>query len=330
MNILILGGTIFLGKHLVNEALKRGHNVTLFNRGKHNPELFPDVEKIHGDRMTDISMLAGKKFDTVIDTCGYFPRAVRTSAGFLKENVPHYVFISSISVYSDLSKRGVDESGECGIIEDETIEQVTGESYGPLKRLCEKAAEEIYGDAALNIRPGLIVGEDDPSDRFTYWPARVKHGGRTAVPADTGFAVQFIDVKDLSSFTLDLAERGVGGIFNATGPEREFTMKELLAKCEMATGTRPEYVPMPEEILLKNNVAPYTELPLWVPADWQGTNCVSIEKALKAGLRTRAVEETIGDALRYFESRGDALRSGLKKEREDELIKLLDSEIARG
>ncbi len=327
MNILILGGTIFLGKHIVIEALKRGHKVTLFNRGKHNPELFPEVEKIHGDRLTDLSKLGDRKFDSVIDTCGYFPRALKISTSFFRDNVPHYTFISSISVYKNLTEVGITEDSEVGTIEDENNEEYMSEAYGPLKRLCEKVVEDSYGDAGLNIRSGLIVGYDDLSDRFSYWPARTSLGGRMAVPEDFDMQVQYIDVKDLSSFTLDMVEKKAGGIYNVTGPESKKTFGELLSKCIEVTGVTPEFVKMNEEFLMKNEIAPYRDFPLWVPKDWSGTNSVSISKALNEGMRISPVENTIKDVLEYLSSREEKkLRSGLTPEREKSLIELFESE----
>ncbi|MEZ4639106.1 MAG: hypothetical protein R2856_29775 [Caldilineaceae bacterium] len=175
MNLLILGGTVFLGRHLVEAALARGHEITLFNRGQHNPDLFPGVEKLRGDRDNDLAALAGRRWDAVIDTCGYIPRAVRQSAQLLADAVDHYTFVSSLSVYADFSKPGIDESAPVGRIDDPTVEQVTGETYGPLKALCEEAAEAAMPGRVFNVRPGLIVGPNDPTDRFTY---QGLHGGR--------------------------------------------------------------------------------------------------------------------------------------------------------
>lgn len=327
MKILIIGGTIFLGKHIVKIAQERGHEVVLFNRGKHNHELFPGLEKIKGDRLSDLNLLGGRTFDSVIDTCGYFPRAVRMSAGSLRNKARHYTFISSISVYREFDVKGLNENSETAVLEDATVEEVTGETYGALKRLCEIAAEEIYGPDALNIRPGLIVGEDDPSDRFTYWVNRIAKGGEVAVPDSFERAVQFIDVKDLAAFTLDMIEKGAGGIYNATGPDKEISFGEFLNACKDAAGTSPEFIRMSEEFILENNVAPYTELPLWVPESWSGTDHVDISKALSAGLRFRPLSQTIADTLSFDRSRsGHTLRSGLSPERESELILLLKSQ----
>lgn len=327
MKILIIGGTIFLGKHIVKIAQERGHEVVLFNRGKHNQELFPEIEKIRGDRLSDLELLRDRTFDSVIDTCGYFPRAVRMSAEFMRNKAKHYTFISSISVYKEFDVKGLNEDSATAVLEDETVEEVTGETYGALKRLCEIAAEEVFGADALNIRPGLIVGEDDPSDRFTYWVSRIAKGGEIAVPDSFGRAVQFIDVKDLAAFTLDMIEKGAGGIYNATGPEKELSFGEFLKACRKVAGTDPEFIRMSEEFILENNIAPYTELPLWVPESWSGTDNVDISKALKTGLKIRPLTKTIADTLLFDRARiGHTLRSGLSSEKESELIAMLKSQ----
>ena len=192
MKILIIGGTRFLGRHLVNSARARGHEVTLFNRGQTNPDLFGQVDKIHGDREKDLNQLTNN-WDAVIDTCGYFPRIVKMSAKALKDSVESYVFISSISVYESLQKIGINESDPVGKIEDETIEEITETSYGPLKVLCEKTVQDIFGISSLIIRPGLIVGPHDPTDRFTYWPVRVARGGDILAPDRPEALTQVID-----------------------------------------------------------------------------------------------------------------------------------------
>ncbi len=220
MKILIIGGTRFLGRHLVNSARSRGHSVTLFNRGQSNPNLFMQVDKIQGDREKDLDQLTGH-WDAVIDTCGYFPRIVKMSAEALKDKVENYVFISSISVYSDFSKIGINESDAVGKIEDETVESMEGGAYGPLKALCEKAVQDVFSIRSLIIRPGLIVGPHDPTDRFTYWPVRVARGGDILAPDRPEALTQIIDVRDLSDFIIELVQQNVSGVFNATGPDHE-------------------------------------------------------------------------------------------------------------
>jgi 2'-hydroxyisoflavone reductase len=220
MRILIIGGTRFLGRHLVETALARNHEVTLFNRGKSNPDLFPQLETILGDRETDVEKLqqAGMNWDMVIDVAGYLPRVVRLSAEVLKENVGCYVYISSISVYSNFGKVGIAEADPVGRIDDEATEEIAEETYGPLKALCERAVQDIYGERVLIIRPGLVVGPHDPTDRFTYWPVRMARGGDVLAPQKPEAPIQIIDVRDLSDFVLKLIEEYASGIYTRPVP----------------------------------------------------------------------------------------------------------------
>src|SRR5258707_5702086 len=232
MKVLIIGGTRFLGRHLVDSALARGHVVTLFNRGKSNPDLFPQIETLIGDRKHDLDKLSGRTWDAVIDTCGDFPRIVRLAATSLERSVGCYVFISSISVYADFKKIGINESDPSGKIEDETIEEITGESYGPLKALCEQVTLDMYGERGLVIRPGLIVGPNDPTDRFTYWPVRVARGGEVLAPGSPDDPIQLIDVRDLGEFLIRLIDNKTTGVFNALGPDHKLTMGRTLEACK--------------------------------------------------------------------------------------------------
>ncbi len=219
MRILILGGTVFVGRHLVEAALARGHEVTLFNRGQHGPDLYPGVEKLRGDRDGGLDALRGRRWDAAIDTCGYVPRIVRASATLLANAVDHYTFISSVSVYPEAHTRHLDEDSPVGALDDESVEDVTPETYGPLKALCEQAAEGAMSGRALTIRPGLIVGPHDPTDRFTYWPRRVAQGGEVLAPGRPERPVQIIDARDLAAWTLQLVASGARGVYNATGPD---------------------------------------------------------------------------------------------------------------
>ncbi|MCE5207811.1 MAG: epimerase, partial [Chloroflexi bacterium] len=208
MKILVIGGTRFLGRAAVEAVLAAGHKVTLFNRGVSNPSLYPQVETIIGDRSMDLSLLKGRSWDAVIDTCGYVPRVVRMSASALSGSVGHYTFISTISVYSETWKTGIDENGVLGVLEDETTEEITGGAYGPLKALCEQAAEDAMPGRVLTIRPGLIVGPHDPTDRFTYWPVRVAQGGEVLAPDSPDYKCQVIDVRDLAEWNIRMIEAG--------------------------------------------------------------------------------------------------------------------------
>ncbi len=267
MNILIIGGTRFLGRHLVDSALARGHKVTLFNRGKTDPGLFPQLETILGDREHDIAKLAGRAWDAVIDVAGYVPRIVRLSAVGLERSVGRYVFISSVSAYDDaiLSKIGIDESDAVGKLEDEFVEEITGETYGPLKALCEKTILDMYGERGLVVRPGLIVGPNDPTDRFTYWPVRVARGGDVLAPEKPEVPVQIIDVRDLSDFVIKLVEDNASGIYNATGPDYELTLGTMLDTCKQVSGSDANIRWASVEFLKQNNVAEWSDMPVWIP-----------------------------------------------------------------
>jgi nucleoside-diphosphate-sugar epimerase len=327
MRILIIGGTRFLGRHLVETALARGHEVTLFNRGKSNPDLFPQLETIIGDRETDTNKLQGRRWDTAIDVAGYLPRIVHLSAQALETSVSRSVFISTISVYPNFKKIGINESDPVGKLEDETVEEITGETYGPLKALCENVVQEIYGERALIIRPGLIVGPHDPTDRFTYWPVRVARGGDVLAPEEPEALTQIIDVRDLSEFTLKLIEEDASGVYNATGPDYELTMGKILNVSKQVSGSNANFKWASVEFLNQNNVAPWSDMPAWAPEDEEGAGFarLDISKAIRAGLRFRPLEETIRDTLEWAGTRpaDHAWKAGLTPEREAEVLAVL-------
>jgi 2'-hydroxyisoflavone reductase len=327
MKILILGGTRFLGRHLVDSALVRGHVVTLFNRGRANPDLFPQVQTIRGDREKDLDRLSGQTWDAVIDTCGYFPRIVRMSAEALRDSAGSYVFISSISVYADFSKIGVNENDAVGVIRDETIEEITGESYGPLKALCEQAVQEVFDARALIVRPGLIVGPHDPTDRFTYWPVRVARDGEVLAPVGPDVFTQVIDARDLSDFIIHLIEEKVAGTFNATGAAGSLTFGELLETCQQVSGSEATIRWTSAEFLAQHQVAPWSDLPAWLPDDGEdaGFAHVDVSKAIATGLTFRPLAETVRDTLAWAAARpaDHEWRAGLTPERERELLQLI-------
>ena len=325
MKLLILGGTVFLGRALAEAALARGHQVTLFNRGQHNPEWFPEVEKLRGDRNGQLEALAGRRWDAVIDTCGYVPRIVRLSAEALANQVDHYTFISTISVYKDTSQVGIDEQSPVGTIEDETIEQITGETYGPLKALCEQAAETALPGRVLTIRPGLIVGPYDPTDRFAYWPLRVAEGGRILAPGRPGYPTQVIDVRDLAEWNIRLVEQGQTGVYNATGPDYPLTLGEVIDTSRSISGSDATPVWVSEEFLLAEGVQPWSEIPLWVPESnpqYAGFSKVNVDKAIQTGLAFRSLADTVRDTLTWEGTRPTdrERRAGMKREREAELL----------
>ncbi|HXG24097.1 MAG TPA: SDR family oxidoreductase [Chthonomonadales bacterium] len=330
MKLLVLGGTIFLGRHLVDAALARGHEVTLFNRGRSNPELFPDVEKLHGDRDGGLDALRGRAWDAVIDTCGYVPRIVRASAELLADSVGHYTFISSISVYADFRTRGIDEMAPIGTLDDPATEEVTGETYGPLKALCEQAAEEAMPGRVLNIRPGLIVGPHDLSERFTYWVRRIARGGDVLAPGPPEGLVQFIDARDLAEWTLNMIESCHVGVYNATGPDYPLTMGRLLGACREVIGSDARLIWVNGKFLLERGVKPWSDLPVWVPQDdpaYAGFASINCSKAIKSGLAFRPLEETIRDTLAWANEHSASSKSGpalpaLPPEREAEMLRV--------
>lgn len=322
--MLILGGTVFVGRHLVDAALQRGHTVTLFNRGQHNADLFPSVEKLRGNRDGGLDALRGRRWDAVIDTCGYFPRIVRASAELLAQAVDHYTFISSVSVYAEVKQPSIDENAPVATLKDESFEQITEESYGALKALCEQAVEHAFPGRALLIRPGLIVGPHDPTDRFTYWPHRIARGGEVLAPGNANSLVQFVDVRDLVEWTLHMVEAKHTGVFNATGPAYALTMERLLDECRKVSRSDARLTWIEEKFLLDAGVGAWIEMPLWVPEkeDAFGFMQINCARAIGAGLVFRPVPDTIRDTLAWVATRSPTheWRAGCKAEREVELL----------
>ena len=321
MRILILGGTVFLGRHLVEAGLSRGHQITLFNRGKTNPGLFPQVETIIGDREHDLGRLAGRSWDAVIDTCAYVPRIAGLSASALSDSVDHYTFISSISVYEDIGRESLSEDDAVGKLDDESIETVDGQTYGPLKALCEQSVEKALPGRTLNIRPGLIVGPFDPSDRFTYWPARIAAGRKFIAPESAGYRTQFIDVRDLAEWTIKAIEAGITGTYNATGPASPIELGELFDICKEVSGSEADAVWINEKEIEEAALRPFMDLPLWVSSNARGMMNVDCSLAIATSLQFRPIRETVRDTLEWNEARMPIeLKAGLKPEVEDELL----------
>ena len=327
LRLLILGGTGFLGPAIVQDALDRGHEVTLFNRGRTNIHLFPDLEKLQGDRDGDLEALKGRDWDVVVDTSGYLPRLVGDSARLLADHVKQYIFISTISVYADFTKRGLDEKSAVGILEDETVENIDTLTYGPLKALCEQAAEKYLPGRTCTLRPGLIVGPMDRSDRFTYWPVRIARGGEVMVPDKPEIPTQVIDVRDLGEFITHCAEENINGLFNATSPPEELTMGELFTACKETSGSDANFTWVDTKFLEKHKVEAWSDMPVWVPLDGEdaGHPFVNVERALAAGLTYRPIRQTIRATLDWWDSvsmerRLSPMRSGISPERERELL----------
>lgn len=311
MKILILGGKRFLGKVLVESLLQAGHIPTLFNRGQTNPDLFPKVKTLIGDRDGDLESLKRRKWDAVIDTSGYVPRITRQSAEFLSGRCGQYVFISSVSVYKDFRTPDIDETYPLAELDDHTTEDHTGEAYGPLKALCEYEVQQAFDGKVLVIRPGLIVGPYDPTDRFTYWPWRVSLGGQVLAPSPPSANLQFIDVRDLADFIINRIEANSEGVYNVTGPRKPATFGSLLVSCREAALSEASFVWVNETFLLNSGVLPWRDLPLWVPANdpaFTGFFSINNNKAQKAGLTFRPLSQTISDTLDWLKNQPERLK----------------------
>jgi len=316
VKLLVLGGPKFLGRAIADAALARGHELTFFNRGRTNPELYPDAERIVGDRAGDLGALRGRRWDAVIDTSGYVPHVVRASAAALSDS-GRYCFVSSISVYADFS-RPMDEESAVAPLGDHPVDELTPdfENYGALKALCEAEVADVFGQRALIVRPGLIVGPHDPTGRFTYWPHRVARGGEVLAPARPDRRTQFVDVRDLAEWMVALCEQDVEGTFNATNDG--VSWRVLLETCREVTGADAEIVWVPDEFLVEHGVGEWVGLPLWIvdPAMSAADEAV-IDRALAAGLRFRPLADTIRTTLDKAQPTDAA---GLSVEREAELL----------
>jgi 2'-hydroxyisoflavone reductase len=317
---------------LVEVALARGHDVTLFNRGQRNPDLFPQLERLHGNRDGDLNALKGCKWDAAIDTSGYVPRLVRASAELLADAVEHYTFISTISVFADFKTPHMDEDAPLGEIDDETVETIDGKTYGPLKVLCEQAAEHALPGRTLIIRPGLIVGMYDPTDRFTYWPVRVARGGEVLAPDRPDMLTQIIDVKDLAEWNIRMVEQKQVGIYNATGPDYALTLGALLDSCKQVSGSDAKFTWVSEEFLQQQGATPWSEVTLWVTAsDSAGFSTINCQKGINAGLAFRPLTDTIRDTLAWNAQlpADRTWRAGLKAEREQQLLQAWRTNLAK-
>jgi nucleoside-diphosphate-sugar epimerase len=317
MKLLVLGGTKFLGRATVEAALARGHEVTLFNRGETNPELFPDTEKLRGDRTEDLSALTGREWDAVVDPSGYVPAVVRASAEKLSGQTGYYLFVSSLSVYADRSKPMVegDAVEQLGDMPDDRLLEDYS-NYGALKALAEQAVAETYPDAHANVRPGLIVGPYDPTGRFTYWPHRVARGGEVAAPAPADDRVQFVDVRDLAEWIVGLCEQRATGEFNAVNDGVAWS--DLLDTCKEVTGSDARFVWIDGKFLLDQEIGQWMELPLWIEDESdKGLHRADITRAKATGLSSRPLADTVRATLDFAETTDAA---GLSPEREASLL----------
>jgi len=339
MRLLIIGGSRFLGRHLVTASLARDHEVTVFNRGQSSSDNPGGVETIRGDRNTDLAKLEGRRWDAVIDTCGLFPRPVAAAAQTLSTSINSYVFISSQSVYADVSAKDVDEDSPLKTLTDiqlqkarelessgQTSAAAVGDLYGGLKVLCERAAEAVMPGRVLNLRPGLIVGPYDYTDRFTYWVARVAQGGEVLAPGRPDYAVQFIDARDLADWIVSMIEKKQSGIYNANGVPGKLTMQDFLEAAKAASGCDAQFTWVDEKFLLDEKVAAWSEMPLWLPEEaapqLKGFMFVSPDKAISAGLELRTLADTVGDTLAWYQNHRPAeeMKAGISLEKERALL----------
>ena len=336
MKILIIGGTKFLGRHLVNAALARNHEVTLFNRGRHSSENMPEVEQIHGDRNEDLNKLRGRTWDAVIDTSGYLPQTVKTSAEALKNSVNQYIFISSISAYPEFRELNFDETTPVAELTDEQRKQADeidpkgeltgatlGEMYGGLKVLCEREAERAMPGKVTIVRSGLIVGSYDSTDRFTYWVMRVADGGEVLAPGNPNRYVQLVDARDLSEWTIAMIECGETGIYHATGKPFDLTMGKMLEEIKSVSESDAEFTWVSEDFLKQESVGDWGDMPLYLyesNEEARGFLSVNVDKALTKDLNFRPLGETIKDTLNWRKTVDSELKAGISRERERELL----------
>lgn len=357
LKILILGGTGFIGPVIARVALDRGHKVTLFNRGRTEErrrdagrplDIMDEVEVLYGNRDPEktaddgkkpeerdpaspkgLTQLEGRTWDAVVDTSGYVPRIVGASAALLAPNVKHYTFISSISVYAGNAEPLADETAPLATMTDPTNEEVRA-NYGALKALCEQAAEKAMPGRVANVRPGLIVGPGDPTGRFTYWPVRVARGGEVLSPGTPRDPVQLIDVRDLSEWVVTLAEKNITGEFDAVGPppgDGALTIGDVLDSCKRVSGSDARFTWVPASFLAQHNVSSWGDMPLWIPpeGDSAGFHTRKIERATKAGLTFRPIDDTCKATLEWYNTRPEELKAqlvgGIKPEREAEVLK---------
>ena len=328
LNILVLGGTSFIGPHMVRYALERGHRVTLFNRGRTNPGLFPEAQRLIGDRTGDVSALAGKKFDFVIDNSAIQPDWVERTGKVLQGNVGHYLFISTRSVYADVSR--VPMTIDAPVHNRQTQPPTEGRPlpYGLAKAESEAMARKYYADRFTIVRPGLIIGPGDDTDRFTYWPVRIERGGEVLSPGDGSDPVQIIDARDLGEWVVRLGENRTLGIFNGVGPKVPRRFDEFLHGIKAVTTSDATFTWVPVEFLAAQRVRPYAEMPVWRPArdGWEGFARFDLTREIASGLTFRPLAVTAKDTLDYYHTRSreeqERLRAGITPEREAEVLRL--------
>jgi 2'-hydroxyisoflavone reductase len=341
LKILVLGGTGLIGPYFVKDAVKRGHTVTTFNRGKSDPNAFSgmQVELLYGDRATgDLKSLEGREWDAVVDLWPSQPKYVRQALEIVADHCDHYLFVSTISVYEPMSAAKCDESWPVSKLPenvDPERAQLTNATYGPLKALCEQKAEAMMPGQVTVVRPGLIVGPEDDSDRFTYWPVRVAEGGEVLAPGTPDDPVQVIDVRDLAAFLLHCVEQSKVGVMNATGPvSGGIGIGKMLEACKEAAGSDAKFTWVDDAFLEEQQISAWGDLPTWVSPrnDGGGLGQVSIERALAAGLVFRPLVDTARDTLKWWREvqKSRALRGGLAREKEKTALAAWHAKAAAG
>lgn len=326
MKILIIGGSRFVGKHLVDAALAHGHDVTTFNRGKSEATPPAGVEALRGDRDGQLDALKGRTWDAVFDTCGFVPRVVKQSAELLKDAVGQYVFISSLSVYSGFEPDS-DETAALETVEDKASEDVAAH-YGALKALCEQTIEAEFPGRSAHLRAGLIIGPNDYANRFPYWMKRLPQGGEVLAPGKPEALVQVIDSRDIAEWGMHLVENNINGVFNTTGPEQPIPAGKLLATLVNTLNAGVQLTWVSDEFLIEEQLAPLDGIPFWLPAEYDGFFQRNIDRALAAGLKFRPLAETAADTAQWLKSKpepkasssGIKIESGLTPEQEAELL----------
>ena len=326
MQILILGGTRFVGRHLAAALSSRGHEVTIFHRGTTEPPGLAQTEHVHGDRDHDLDRLGERRFDAVVDTSAYVPSNVESAIAQLRGRTGRYLLISTVSVYEEPEDGRVDESSARATLPDgASVTEMVPETYGALKALCEDRVVATFGERATVVRPGLVVGPYDPTDRFTYWPVRFAEGGEILVPANPQRATQFIDARDLADFCVGLLEKNISGAYNAISPPGALTFGDVFGACAGAVRNDARMVWAEDDFLVRHEVGPWIELPLWIPGDeavWFAN--VDTTRAVAAGLCRRELHETVRDTLSWASAmKRDDLKAGLKQEREAALLRAL-------
>lgn len=329
LKVLIFGGTGFIGPHFVRELSAGGHQLTLLNRGKRNPGLFPAIETLLGDRNGPLDVLQGREWDVVVDNSGYFPAQVKRSTQLLRGRVRHYIYVSSISAYADLTPPGIDEDYQLAELKDPNVTEITDDTYGGLKAACERIVEQTFGEHQAVIRPTYIVGPGDSSDRFTYWPVRVARGGEMLAPGSALDPVQFIDVRDLADFMRVCVEGSVAGRYNLCNPPGSVTIGDVLETSKRIAQSNASFVWASQSFLEQNKALASGEIPIWTPPSGTlaGAALISSARAVAKGLRFRDLDTTIKDTLAWHEQRPadqkTKLRAGFTAAREAQLLQLL-------